>query len=153
MGISPCSSTPITPGIVTFDPAAFALAFPAFATVPPAALTTNFNLACLQLNNTCGSVVCDAPTRALLLNLITAHITALLNGANGDPPGGLVGRISSAQQGSVNVQTEFATQSEAAAYYAQTQWGAMYWQSVARFRTARYISPRSDCGCGDGWPL
>lgn len=139
---------------MTFDPAAFIAAFPAFATVPPGALTNNFNLACLQLDNTCGSVVRDATTRAALLNLITAHITALLNGVGGDPPAGTVGRISSAQQGSVNVQTEFATQSEAAAYYVQTPWGAQYWQSTARFRTARYISPRAaDCGCGDGWPL
>jgi Protein of unknown function (DUF4054) len=156
MGISLCTPTVITPGIVTFDPVAFAAAFPAFATVPGAALTANFNLATLQLENDCCSAVCDAPTRASLLNLITAHITALLNGVNGQPPQGVVGRISQAQQGSVSVQTEFESESEAAAYYAQTPWGLQYWQSTLRWRTAHYIPAHHHWDSGeaawDAWP-
>jgi len=158
MGFSSCTPTVITPGIVTFDPAAFAQAFPAFASVPAGALSNNFALAQLQLENDCCSVVCDAPTRASLLNLITAHITALLNGVNGQPPQGVVGRISQAQQGSVSVQTEFESESEAAAYYAQTPWGLQYWQSTLRWRTAHYV-PAHDYCCGgqgggawDAWP-
>lgn len=142
-------------GIVVFDPAAFKGAFPSFSTVPDAVLTGNFNFACLQLNNTFGSAVRDEPTRAQLLNLLTAHITALLNGVNGQPPSGLVGRINTAQQGSVSVGTEFDAKSFSEAYYAQTPWGVTYWQSVAPYRTARYVSPR-DCGAEGGaygWPL
>ncbi len=154
MGIAPCAPNPVTPGIVTFDPVAFAAAFPAFATVPSAALTANFNLACLQLDNSCCSVVRDAPTRANLLNLLTAHITALLNGVNGAPPAGTVGRIASATQGSVSVQTEMLAQSESASYYQQTPWGAQYWQSTLPYRTARYVSPRCAAGFDswDAWP-
>lgn len=142
MGIvTPGGVLPIVPGIVTFDPAAFIAAFPAFTQVPAPALTANFNLATLLLDNSTCSVVQDAPTRAQLLNLITAHITALLNGVNGEPPQGVVGRVSSATEGSVSVQTEMLTQTESAAYWNQTQWGALYWRTTAQYRTARYFPP------------
>lgn len=141
MGIAACTPTPVTPGIVTFDPVAFVAAFPSFTSVPAAALNANFTFATLLLDNTCCSAVQDAPTRAALLNLIVAHITALLNGINGDPPQGVVGRVSSATEGSVSVQVEFETLSEAAAYFNQTQWGAMYWRMTAQYRTARYFPP------------
>lgn len=143
----------ITPGIVVFDPPAFILQFPAFQTVPTVALQNNFNLATLQLNNSYGSIVPDAPTRAQLLNLLTAHLTALLNGIGSNPPSDIVGRISGATQGSVSVQTEFRTDSEAAAFYMQTQWGAIYWRSTAIYRTARYVSGNTRAGeSWDAWP-
>lgn len=143
----------ITPGIVTFDPAQFVTAYPSFQTVPVTALENNFNTAVLQLNNSYCSVVQDEPTRAQLLNLLTAHITALLNGVNGQPPGGLVGRINSATEGSVSVQTDWTTnQSYAQAYFSQTPWGATFWQMTARFRAGRYIAPCFNYpGYGDAW--
>lgn len=141
MGIEACVATPQTPGIVTFNPADFIAAFPSFTTVPAAALSANFTFATLLLNNTCCSAVKDAPTRAALLNLLVAHITALLNGVSGQPPQGVVGRISAATEGSVSVQVEFQTQSEAAAYFQQTQWGSMYWRMTAQYRTAHYFPP------------
>jgi hypothetical protein len=139
--IAPCTGDTVTPGVVVFDPEAFITLFPVFATVSTTALQNNFNFACLQLNNSCCSVVCDAPTRSSLLNLLTAHITALLNGVNGQPPSGLVGRIATAGQGSVNVGTEFTAADFTESYYAQTPWGVHFWQSVATYRTARYVSP------------
>lgn len=129
----------VTPGIVAFDPQAFVAAFPSFARVPGAALIGNFNLATLYLNNSYCSVVRDEPTRASLLNLATAHLTALLNGVNGQPPSGVVGRISGATQGSVSLQVELKTDSEAAAFWSQTQWGAALWAATAVYRTMRYV--------------
>ena len=126
------------------------------AGVPPDINTTagilaqNFQLATLQLNNSYGSIVQDAPTRAYLLNLLVAHLTQLIYGIDGQAPTGVVGRISSANQGSVSVQTEFQTQSEAAAFYVQTQFGAIYWQSTAIYRTARYVVP-SCYGSSGAW--
>ena len=118
-----------------------------------AVLQQNFNQAELMLNNSCCSVVCDAPTRQILLNLATAHITALLNGVNGQPPTGIVGRISSATQGSVTVQAEMLQQSESAAYWQQTPWGVQFWMSTLRFRTARYVPPQNQRYFGgEGWP-
>lgn len=155
MGISPCTPNPVTPGIVTFDPVAFAAAFPMFALVSGAALTANFGYATLMLDNSCCSVVKDAPTRALLLNLATAHITALLNGVNGQPPQGVVGRINQAQEGSVSVSTEMLAKTESAAYWQQTPWGAQYWASTLKYRTARYVPPCHASGFWDavsGWP-
>jgi len=151
MGISPCTPNPITPGVVTFDPNAFQQAFPMFASVSDAALTANFGFATLMLDNSCCSVVCDAPTRAQLLNLITAHITALLNGVNGQPPQGIVGRISQAQQGSVSVSTEMLAKTESAAYWQQTPWGAQYWTSTVKYRTGRYVPPHHCDDHGIPW--
>ena len=154
MGIDACAATPITPGVVTFDPSAFVTAFPAFASVPGASLTMNFGFATLMLENSCCSAVKDAPTRAMLLNLAVAHITALLNGVNGQPPQGVVGRVSDATEGSVSVTAEFQAQSESAAYWNQTPWGAMYWRATAQYRTAHYFPPACAAGPSpwDAWP-
>jgi hypothetical protein len=141
----------VTPGIVTFNAAAFIQAFPAFSSVNPAQLASNFAFATLQLDNSLCSVVQDVNVRAALLNLLTAHITALLNGENGDAAPSTVGRISSATQGSVNVQTEFDAKTFSEAYYAQTKYGLQFWQSTARFRTARYVPPGCDFGGGSPW--
>jgi Protein of unknown function (DUF4054) len=155
MPITPCVESPPTPGIVTFDPVAFVAAFPMFTTVPGGALTANFGFATMLLDNSCCSIVKDAPTRAQLLNLVTAHITALFNGVNGQPPQGVVGRINAATEGSVSVQTEMLQQSESAAFWQQTQWGALFWAMTVRFRTARYVPP-CDAGFGgvpwNAWP-
>lgn len=131
----------IVRGIVTFDPDAFTTQYPAFVKVTSVVLQNNFNLATLQLNNSWCSVVQDEPTRQMLLYLLTAHITALLNGVNGKAPTGLVGRISGATEGSVSVQTEFKTDSEAEAYYSQSVWGVTFWRSTVSYRTAQYIPP------------
>lgn len=156
MGIAGCAPTPITPGVVTFDPAAFQTAYPAFNQVPTEVLTANFALATLLLNNSCCSAVKDAPTRALLLNLVVAHVTALLNGVNGQPPQGVVGRINSASEGSVSVGTDMLAKSESASYWQQTPWGAQFWQSTVVYRTAHYVPPVCGPGSGfspwDAWP-
>ncbi|MGC8517914.1 MAG: DUF4054 domain-containing protein [Steroidobacteraceae bacterium] len=119
-----------------------------------AALVSNFGTATLMLNNSYRSVVQDAPTRASLLNLLTAHITYLLNGANGQPPSGVVGRISEAVQGSITVQTEFRSDSEAASFFQQSQWGAMFWQATTVYRRFRYVPGRVPCtsSWNGGWP-
>lgn len=157
MTIGPCSAAPVfTPGVVQFDPEAFKAAYPQFAAVPDTALTGNFDTASLLLQNTCCSVVQDANKRAQFLNLITAHLTQLLNGINGQAASGVVGRISDATEGSVSVSTEFATQSEMAAFYAQTQFGAIFWTAVAPYRLARYVPPCSNDAFSEwegAWPL
>lgn len=150
--IAGCTSDAITPGVVVFDPAAFILLYPAFTSVPAPALSANFNLATLQLNNSCCSVVNDAPTRSALLNLLTAHITALLNGVNGVAPSGLVGRISSATQGSVSVAAQFNAEDFSESYFAQTQWGVAFWQSTIVYRTAMYVPPCDLYEYEPSWP-
>lgn len=146
MSIAPCPpNTPIVHGVAVFDPAAFKAAFTSFATVADPALQLSFQLATLQLNNSCGSRVRDAALRETLLNLLVAHITALKDGENGLPPAGVVGRVNHAQEGSVQVGTDMGAVTPNAAYYLQTQWGAMYWQATARFRTMVYIPAPAVC--------
>lgn len=147
MSVVPCVPQPITPGIVVFNPAVFKAQFPDFATVADGALQLNFTRATLQLNNSCGSRVKDANQRELLLNLLVAHITALFNGVGGQPPQGVVGRISDATEGSVSVSSDYGSDiPKNMAYYIQTRWGAEYWQATARYRTMRYIPPPA-AGC------
>lgn len=124
--------------VVIFDPAAFKEAYPAFASVPDALLTEYFNIATLYLSNTDCSIVQDIAKRTTLLWLLTAHI-AYLSGALNLVPGtpGLVGRVSSATEGSVSVSTEYPTNPNNA-WFLQTQWGAIFWQATLSYRSFRY---------------
>lgn len=139
MSVAPCPpQTPVLPGVVVFDPTAFKAAFPEFATVADMALSMNFQFATLQLGNSCGSRVCSPAERELLFNLLVAHITQLRNGINGQPAQGIVGRIDKATEGSVNVSASMGVEVYGQAYYDQTQYGAMYWQATAKYRTFIY---------------
>jgi hypothetical protein len=145
-------------GVVAFDPAAFIVNFPQFATVSADALNYNFARAQQVLDNTDCSPVVDLTERALLLDLLVAHITALNQGVNGVAPSGLVGRVSGATQGSIRVDTDYGETSKAAAWYLQTPWGAEYWNDTAKYRTMRYrpgrsypAPPQPLPGLGFGW--
>lgn len=165
MPVIPCPSpTPITLGVVTFDPSAFVVAYPEYAgflvtgSPPTSPLLSNaFALAQTILNNTCSSRVQDANLRDTLLQLLTAHIAFLVYGTNDGatppnitPPPGIVGRINQAAEGSVSVAAEFGgdggpTQD----WYTSTKYGAMYWTATSIFRT---FLPIPAPGCGPNGP-
>lgn len=153
--MSGCSS-----GVVVFNPDAFLAAYPGFQTVPRGVLSRNFSIAGGYLNNTASSPVRDFTSggqRETLLFLLVAHITQLTDGINGEAPSGLVGRISSASEGSVSVSVEFPSNPNAA-WYTQTQWGALYWTLTSSYRTARFIpgrvnNPANALGLGSGQGL
>jgi hypothetical protein len=154
MTIAACPPDAPTPtrGVVVFDAAEFKAAYPAFATVADALLAVDFNIAVLFLNNSCCSVVQDAPTRQVLLYMLTAHIATLLQGANGVAPSGIVGRVDSASEGTVSVSMAYASEmSMSAAYFAQTPYGVMFWQATTVYRSFRYIAPPSN-GCVGPFP-
>lgn len=143
--------TPCTPGVVVFVPGDFKATFTSFATVSDPALNLSFTLATLQLNNGCGSRIKDAAQRETFLNLLVAHITALKDGENGNPAPGIVGRVDKATEGSVSVSAVMDTGNVYGKdYYMQTQWGAMYWQATARFRTMLYIPAPITCADTNG---
>lgn len=158
MTIAACPpSAPPVRGVVVFVPADFKAAFPSFATVADGSLVIAFAYATTLLNNTCGSRVCDAALREQLLNLLVAHITALLFGENGQPPAGVVGRVDKATEGSVSVSAVMDTAGEKGKdWYVQTQWGGLYWLATARFRMFVYAPAPAVCadfaGMGPGWP-
>jgi len=151
MSIAPCPPQTVVRGVVVFDLPAFRAQFPQFNTVADAAVQFNFTLATFLLNNSCQSIVQDALRREQLLNLLVAHVTALLNGENGQPPQGIVGRINNATEGSVSVAAEFQAPANATqAAFIQTKYGAMFWTMTAVYRTARYIPAPQSCGYGPG---
>ncbi len=141
-------------GVVQFEPAAFKLLYPAFATVDDAVLTGYFDIATIFLNNSCCSIVKDAARREVLLNMLVAHIAALLSGANGQTPSGLVGRVNSAREGSVSVSAAYVNDmSMSEAYFSQTPYGAMFWTATAGYRAFHYMpAPMQGCiGRGPGF--
>lgn len=137
---------------VTFNWTTFITLFPEFCGMDQAQGTTYFRLATLYCPNVpqnpfnCGGVL------EQLLYLVTAHVAWLLspkdNNGNptlpgqGTPPSGFVGRISQATQGSVNVSLEFDATAGGPSeqFFAQTQYGLMFWQATLPIRAARYVA-------------
>lgn len=130
-------------GIVVFDPARFKARYPEFTVTSNPVLEDYFTEATIYLDNTDCSRVQDIAQRTMLLNMIVAHIAAMNGcGAGGGGSSSLVGRISSATEGSVSVDTEFATPTNGTeAWFYQTKYGTAYWAATARYRTAIYLAP------------
>lgn len=140
--------------VVTFDPAAFKVAFPEFADVPDARLDMLFGLVTATvLDNTDASPVTDIVQRSALLSLLVAHMLTLYGtgvaGAGGSGTGTApVGRLASATEGTVSTSFAYtAGGSPSADWYNQTQYGAMYWIMMAPFRSFRYV-PIGQSGVG-----
>lgn len=128
--------------IVVFDYATWLLRYPEFSSVGQPLAQLYFNEAQLYCDNTVCSLVTDGSPggqRAMFLNMLTAHIAALNAVISGQPSSPLVGRISSATEGSVSVQTQNDYPPGSAQWFQQTKYGAAYWQASAQFRTARYV--------------
>ena len=136
-------------GIVIFDYSVWVTIYPEFAgvvTQPQA--QSYFNRACLFVANTPASIVpaCDpygTPVRAEILGMLTSHLATLLGPGSSE----VVGRVASANQGSVSVTLDMGTVSNNAAWWLQTKYGALAWQALAPYRTFRYRpSPRPNLG-------
>lgn len=146
---------------VTFNYGKWVQTYPIFARVNQPQAQIYFNIA----TNFCENrlrIICDPVELLDLLNMLTAHLAWLLSMRDGfgnpssngtvQPPM-MVGRISDATEGSVSVSTEFASQIPIeAAWFMQTQFGAMFWQATAPARTVRYVPGPSvrRLGCRNG---
>lgn len=135
----PCST-----GTVVFNYAEWVGLFPALSYVTQPQATLYFGLAGSYCNNTPCSPVRDASVggqRDTFLNLITAHIAALMQpNSAASSPSGIVGRITNATQGSVSVAASMPDpKSPLEGWFMQTQYGAMYWAASSSYRTARYV--------------
>lgn len=127
--------------VVVFSPATFRTTYTAFSTLSDAQLNLAFELAQNYVSNDdCSPVPYSPPTvnvRADVLNLIVAHIAQIMFGVNGAAPSGLVGRISDASEGTVRVAVDMPS-TPGNAWWMQTTWGALAYQALAPYRTARY---------------
>jgi len=124
---------------VTFDYKAWAARYPELSrSVTDVQAQAYFNEACLYCDNTECSPVRDDSVggqRSMFLNMITAHIAALNASANGVDASPLVGRIASATEGSVTVQTDNQYPPGGAQWFQQTKYGAAFFAASAQFRT------------------
>lgn len=128
--------------IAVFDYPTWAARYPALATiVNPTLAASYFAEAGLYLDNTDCSRVQDCTLRLALLNMLVAHIATLSNPASAGGAG-IVGRITSATEGTVTVAAQYDV-SQQAQWFAQTQPGAAYWQATAQYRTMQYVPGRS----------
>lgn len=130
--------------VVTFNYGTWVERYPEFSHVTQAVAELYFAEAAMYQRNDGSGPINDPARAAMLLNMLTAHI-AQLNAPrkDGENAPELVGRIQSAGQGSVNVSTEYPlTGGASQAWFAQTKYGAAWWQATAQFRTFRYRAPR-----------
>ncbi len=100
-----------------------------------------------------GGPVCNPATQTQLLYLMVAHVAQLLYGSTTQPISQLVGRVSSASEGTVSVTADFPT-TPSNAWFLQTTYGAAYWQLALSFRLARYrpmVTPQMKPGAGPWW--
>ncbi|HDI3034397.1 DUF4054 domain-containing protein [Cronobacter sp. EKM101R] len=132
--------------VVTFDIEAFCERYPQFSRVCDPLLNAYFVEATTLLDNTDCSPVQDIAERAVLLNMLVAHLAELNGGAGGKGASGLVGRVASASEGSVSVSTGDVPTSAASWWYLQTPFGAAYWNATAKYRTFRYHPGSSPSG-------
>ena len=131
--------------IVAFNYANWAARYPEFSAVAQATVEQYFAEATIYHSNNGVGPVDDPTVQSALLNMVTAFIAARYSQSQGSPmPGspqdanGLVGRISSAAEGSVSVQTENQYPPGSAQFWQQNKYGADYWNATKAYRTMRY---------------
>lgn len=125
--------------IALFDYGAWSTLYPELASVSEARAGLLFQQAGLYLDNTDASPVQDATRRLMLLNMVVAHL-AVLGGAleAGGAPSGLVGRVTSASEGSVSVSVDAGVEPGSAGWFALTNYGYAFWAATKPYRTFAY---------------
>lgn len=135
--------------IVTFNYATWIARYPEFAGVTQQVAQLYFDEATTYVRNDGGGPVSSSAILAVLLNTVTAHIAWLCStrDANGNivtggavQAPGLVGRVSSASEGSVSVSAENDYPAGSAQWWQQSKYGAAFWAMTAQYRTMRYIA-------------
>lgn len=123
---------------VSFNYNTWVTRYPEFASIDPSLIDDYFTEATIFHRNDGGGPVANSKQQLLLLNMVTGHICALNAPQNGQPSPTLVGRISQASEGSVNVSADMDLPPGSAQWWNQTKYGAAYWVATAVFRTFRY---------------
>jgi hypothetical protein len=134
--------------VATFVPSDFKDAFPNFAAVPDPALSALFDTATIYLRNDGTGPCKSTQTQTSLLWLLVAHMAQMSYGVDGKGGSGLVGRVTSASEGSVSVSTEYPV-NPGNAWFLQTPHGAAFWQATAAYRmVAGYVPGPNRFGTG-----
>lgn len=126
-------------GVVVFDYTVWAARFPSLAAVVNQPLATSyFQETSFYLDNTPASRVQDLNQRAMLLNLLVAHIAWLYSPLNTAGAAGLSGRVAGASEGSVSVTLADSPATGSEAWYDLSFYGRQYWAATAFLRTMQY---------------
>lgn len=121
--------------VVELDTALFRELYPRYAAASDALIEHWWDVACQIVNNSPASPIPYAPPsvniRKALLYVLLCHLAEL------DQRGaGLVGRLGSAAEGSVNAQLASGLDAKAGpAWWQQSQCGATAWQMLKPYRT------------------
>ena len=137
--------------VVAFNYTNWAATFPEFSTTVTEDQATNilYPIATTFVRNDGGGPVSTAQIQTNLLNFVIAHRAFLFFGTNTQPSAQVVGRISSATEGSVSVQTDYGNNvGQQMAFWVQSKYGAAFWAMSAQYRTARYIPGRTNLDLG-----
>jgi len=124
--------------IATFNYEIWNARYREFSNVSQVQAQTFWNEATIYHANDGTGPVQDATQQQMLLNMLTAHIAMIAVGTATQPASGLVGRISSAGEGSVNVSVDLTQLPGTAAWFVTTNYGLNYWQATAGYRSAHY---------------
>lgn len=127
-------------GVVIFNYTNWAALYTTLATwVTPTTGQMYFNLATVTIDNSACSPITDASqpggVRETILYAVTAHYAYIFGGDTGSNGSPLVGRIASANEGSVSVNVEMAgEQAPSAAWFMQSKYGAIAWSLLTPYR-------------------
>lgn len=125
--------------VFVFDPDAFKLAFPQFASYSNEQLMWFFESIEYIIDNSESSCI-SLKNRKRWFWLLVAHKAELQNRINSGNTG-LVGRISSATEGSVSISTDYPIGSGALEQWLKsTPYGAEFYAVTAAWRTALWVS-------------
>ena len=93
----------------------------------------------IYCDNTDASRVINVTQRQSLLWMLTAHIAVLSGAIDCGSSVRPVGRVSSAEEGSVSSELDYMGMTPGSGpWYNQTQYGASYWQATVNYRGFRY---------------
>jgi hypothetical protein len=123
---------------VIFDVTTFKERYPEFTSVSDTKLEALFVEATLYLSNTDNPIKSET-RRAILLNMLVAHLATIYGTIAVDGTPKEPGRITSATEGSVTINYEENFLPGTAAWYAQSQYGAAFWRATTAIRGFRYI--------------
>jgi hypothetical protein len=90
-----------------------------------------------QANNGAGPIT-DATMATRLMMMLIAHIASMETPNASGASSSLVGRITSASEGSVSVSVENNYGAGTVQWYQQTKYGSDWWAATAQYRTMGY---------------
>ena len=126
--------------IFVFNPTEFKLAYPSFEKYTDEQLNFMFDMVENDILDNTVSTCIPLKTRKKFFYLLVAHMAELQSRID-DGNSGLVGRISSASEGSVSISSDYLSSPTALAQWLnQTPYGATYYAMSARYRVALWVS-------------